>query len=400
MSTYSGLSEKRGRSLLKSYGYELNRWGVYHGIVRVRCKKCYHVFDTSCKSLASGEPPVCRKCELAVEYAARWEKRTGMVVTITHINPIKATFQCVACGTIRTTAPHGNTFCRSCYDRNIELRVQKNDALRVSEKAHKLGLAIRSVNPPVLYCVKHDVEVPLTKKGSRLWGCCNECYSDTLSHKIGVSARKRMTTKKYQEKLDRVHGGTIVVAGEYDPSSRINLRCKECGFTWHRQRQCRVCGCPNCAQLRREYNWSRHSEVFIRRRRFRVQGYEANALRILARHFSVRQLEDAQRHKIVISLGYKGSRQLRYYPDLYVRQTNTIVEVKSLATAGLGRMRKWSLSSLQNKARATRRAGYVFKLMVMRGDGTEIKMPRAWRRMSVSEIKRYLRGKSNRRRAS
>lgn len=399
-SIHHGITKKYARRYLHARGFTLREWGVFKRLARIVCHECKHVFDFSCKQLAARKSPSCRKCTLATGYIRRWEKRTGMRVTAISVNPLRARFECRECGNVRDTEPHGVNPCSFCYEAVVAARVRKSDAARVRERARLLGLRVKSVDPPILRCDTHRKEVALVKKGSRLWGCCPSCYREELSSKLTVVACSRMTTQKYQEKLDRTHEGRIVVDGEYDPTARINLRCMDCGFRWQRNRRCRANGCPNCTQLKREFSWARHEDVTIRSRRFRVQGYEGAALRLLARDFSVRDLEDAQRHKIVISLGYRGNRQLRYYPDLYIRPTNTVVEVKSMATSGLERMKKWTLSALQERARATRRAGFKFRLMVLDSSGAEVKIPRGWIRMSACDVKRYVHGRRNIGRAS
>lgn len=62
---------------------------------------------------------------------------------------------------------------------------------------------------------------------------------------------------------------------------------------------------------------------------------------------------------------------------------NKLVEVKSLESAGLSTSpyfykHKELFYMLKAKAKATLRAGYDFRLLVMSADGSRIKLPKDW----------------------
>lgn len=121
---------------------------------------------------------------------------------------------------------------------------------------------------------------------------------------------------------------------------------------------------------------------------------EKDALKWIFRNTSIEPdeiFEFASKRVPKISGDFLGAKS--YHPDFYVPSWNLLVEVKSLASAGMkGKYftKSWLLfARLQAKAKASKKAGYTFKLLVMDSKGHRVDLPTRWRSMSHKSVVRF-----------
>jgi len=126
-------------------------------------------------------------------------------------------------------------------------------------------------------------------------------------------------------------------------------------------------------------------------RELTLQGYEALALKHLVEVMGVKPkdivTECENDFTKTLGIRYKYNGEWRtYIPDAYVISKRTIIECKSIHTLGLrsNKKRGWSMTCA--KARATREKGYDIILLLMRDDGTRIKMPKGWYNMKKAQV--------------
>lgn len=117
-----------------------------------------------------------------------------------------------------------------------------------------------------------------------------------------------------------------------------------------------------------------------------LQGYEPQALQYMKRFFRYRDIHGSSSGKVP-SFEYFDGRDRLYFPDFYIESKNCIVEVKSTYTfcSTIARYRM-----IRAKAKAVKRAGYGFKVLLMQKDGSRIKLPPSWVDFSLQAIKKYL----------
>jgi hypothetical protein len=93
-----------------------------------------------------------------------------------------------------------------------------------------------------------------------------------------------------------------------------------------------------------------------------VQGYESFAIKNLLQNFTEDEIE-TDRYKVPrISYIYKG-KQKYYFPDIYLKKENKIIEVKSIYTYEL------ELDKNIIKQNATKESGYVFEFWIFNSKG-------------------------------
>ena len=131
-----------------------------------------------------------------------------------------------------------------------------------------------------------------------------------------------------------------------------------------------------------------------------VQGFEPQALDYLQNYFDVDDILTEYENRVPI-IRYKYSGKYRdYIPDIFIRRHNIIVEVKSTHTLGLlsNKKRGWSMTC--QKAIACHKAGYKFCLLLMDNDGTRLKLPKNWPKMTKKECADWVHQNNKRRKTT
>lgn len=212
--------------------------------------------------------------------------------------------------------------------------------------------------------VQHTTANKLLTKG------CSTC---NISNK-GLNRRK--SNVQFVADLARLNPNVKALDEYTTANAKLRVQHTTCGHVWSVSgRRAMGARCPKCDQRKRE--------VKLGRRKVLVMGYEDRALRYMSNIFSPKQIAVAS-DKTVPTIQYKfrGSNR-RYYPDMYLEHINTIVEVKSLSTMGIGRNRFFKRPAelfYQNcaKAKAVISSGYKFKMLVMTDFDEPLRLPKNW----------------------
>ena len=126
--------------------------------------------------------------------------------------------------------------------------------------------------------------------------------------------------------------------------------------------------------------------VMLGTRRLELQGYEPQALMYLINTgFAAADIRCECESVPIIRYKY-GKRFRDYFPDMYVPTKRLIIEVKSEFTLGLLSNTKRGFSMTCAKAIAAHKAGFKFALLLMKSDGTRLKMPKNWAYMKKAQL--------------
>lgn len=193
------------------------------------------------------------------------------------------------------------------------------------------------------------------------------------------------------EALCKERGYTILnYAGT---NKHATLKCAE-GHTWKTAPTVieSGSGCPTCVIP--EHTGYRQKTFNIGKREFKVQGYEGHAIHWLVRSREIDPKNIEVGRCVVPRFRYRlNGKEHWYYPDIKV--DDRIVEVKSTWTMGLlgdyEVTKRPLLAVVKKKARAVERAGFQFRLMLIKKEGTETflaKLPDNWLNLSRTQINR------------
>ena len=136
--------------------------------------------------------------------------------------------------------------------------------------------------------------------------------------------------------------------------------------------------------------FKQHRYVLNEREVF-VQGFEPQALDYLKQHFPEEDIL-VEFEGNVPTFRYKYSGKFReYIPDIFIRNANIVVEVKSTHTLGLfhNKKRGWSMTCA--KAKACHERGFKFVLLLMEANGNRLKLPKNWPSMKKDDCAAWVR---------
>lgn len=216
--------------------------------------------------------------------------------------------------------------------------------------------------------------------------CIKEC----------VRAGKQLSKDTCQSRINERHGDKIRLLGQYvgcTNNRKYRFKCYVCFNTWKAQLHAVMggTGCPHCANQRKAKAGFRVKEFERDGVKFRVQGWEYQAICWILEHKPTIRAADilTESSSKVPVIRYKFGRRFKnYYPDIFIPRLNIIVEVKSNYTLGLTGTKRSAKMWRQNqaKAKATIAAGFRYRLLVMREDGTRIFLPTGWYNMKPAEV--------------
>lgn len=127
-------------------------------------------------------------------------------------------------------------------------------------------------------------------------------------------------------------------------------------------------------------------------RKLDVQGYERQALEYLEQHFPHEDILTECEFGDMLKLRYKYSKRTRtYYPDIFIRNVNLVVEVKSMSTLGLLNNKKRGFSMTCQKAIACHKRGFKFCLLLLTSSGKRLYLPKRWMYMKKQDVINYVR---------
>lgn len=205
---------------------------------------------------------------------------------------------------------------------------------------------------------------------------------------VEVNKTRQVPLEKRLAAIEFIHDGSIIVTQVFKDEKlrdRAWFECRTCATVWkgYLSRVASGTSCPTCANRRAIKSPRRlQYQIELLGETHYVLGYEAYAIRAILENTKVKE-EDICLDPVVFSYKDKGKIR-KYIPDFQIG--NKIVEVKSVATAGLIPNAKFkSFSNLKKKARAVQRAGFVFILMLMDKD-KRIPVPKDWLDYSRKEL--------------
>lgn len=228
----------------------------------------------------------------------------------------------------------------------------------------------------------------IARNGQQLKYGCPKCGQRARSEIM------RMTRVQIDARIAKVHGPNVRLLGQYRGSDiRHRFKCYTCLGTW---KACpkdvyhKASGCPYCNN---KVKWRRAVKarfaiktLTIQGVEFHVQGYEPQAIAWLLEYRKV-QVSDIKVDSSgeVPVIPYKmGRRKRNFYPDIFIKKLNRIVEVKSPYTLGLLTGKQWRQN--QEKAKAVLAAGYKFSLFLLSDKGTRYWLPPDWYSKSRKQV--------------
>ncbi len=217
------------------------------------------------------------------------------------------------------------------------------------------------------------------KYGCGKSGCNNTfmCTPATMQRKVNnfcvecsfrqMGERNRLKKEDFFAKLEDAFNGDVVCT-HYEASDRkASFLCNRCGHTYESRANqviTSMFGCKQCAVDYTQKNKKLRRKKLVRREDgslMYVEGYEKEVYLYLKTLKGVKEKDIfATKSGKVPVIQYKEKRKNRsYYPDFFIKSTNTIVEVKSKWTAGM------ALDNLKYKAKAVIKAGFKFQLIIV-----------------------------------
>ena len=218
---------------------------------------------------------------------------------------------------------------------------------------------------------------------------CPSCSRDAISA-TKIAARK----KEYLKELKRLYGGTIKLVGPYiDIKTKAWHLCTVCGHKSNVVPHSKINGhgCAVCARVKAQEK--RGIPVTVKGASYRVEGYEGRALVYLTNALNVKP-ENILAFSTgkVPSISYthenkssgKGVYTHYYHPDFYVKETNTLYEVKSTMTLGLFVPEVYRRN--RSKAKGCVAQGYKHVLILVLRDGQSIALDKWYKKSRKSLI--------------
>ena len=140
------------------------------------------------------------------------------------------------------------------------------------------------------------------------------------------------------------------------------------------------------AEVHRKSTKSRFSSkpYLLGSREVRVQGYENKALDYLA---NMVRSDDILVGTEIDAVPYYFNKDRMYFPDIFIKSENLIIEVKSLYTLGVITDNKQLFNQLRHKGKGVIKAGMRFKVMLISKKGKVSQLPNNWMELSWSNIK-------------
>jgi len=222
---------------------------------------------------------------------------------------------------------------------------------------------------------------------------CPKCYAE---------AKRKEKQQEIKSKLRKLYGNEYKILeyleNEKGHLSQIKVR-HNCGHEYivtYRLLTYRGTGkCPECFG----YGIGSPKEVEINGKSYRCMGFEPYTLRkILKKWPGIDVITSLDPRQKEIRYNFDGKRKY-YKPDFYIPSKRMIIEVKSLATAGLIHPRyefflASSFERLQAKAIQCTKLGYKFILHLYNGRKNGklqlLSMPNNWKYMTKEEVAYYL----------
>lgn len=170
---------------------------------------------------------------------------------------------------------------------------------------------------------------------------------------------------------------------------QVKCKCVKCNLIFNANKSdlLKGSGCPDCGFRLQQINTYKHKQYKLGKRLIRVQGYESFALDYLL-NLGIKPSQIVTDMDIKCPI-IKMQDNSKYYPDIYIKSLNKIVEVKSEYTLGVNK--PILFYRVQFKGNQTKRAGFKFELLVFDYKGNKMKMPKNWLNLNFREFKKQFR---------
>lgn len=234
----------------------------------------------------------------------------------------------------------------------------------------------------------------------------NTCGTRFVSHPINLRKRRvpcpecqgiikgtQYTTDEYKELLFRKHEGNyILLSDEYVDGKTLHLyKHTQCGtefmsFPYKLRRK--PIPCSECSS--HGPGVAKRVRFFLGGQEFQLQGKEPTALPYVWKKVRCGIEELLTRKKDMPILWYRFKRDAhRYYPDVYIKSKNLLVEVKDMASLGFGKRSAFFGKDVFRrnceKFLSAVAAGFEIKLVVVVYDKC-ITLPDDWYSYKKSEL--------------
>jgi hypothetical protein len=117
---------------------------------------------------------------------------------------------------------------------------------------------------------------------------------------------------------------------------------------------------------------------------------EVKVLSELIRQYGINNVYGNIPKWLRVFYNFNGRRNISYYPDFYIANSNTVVEVKDITTMGLTKNGFLRVEDHYQrncaKAKATVKAGYNFMLILFDKSGNELVVPDNWFSLSRKQL--------------
>lgn len=215
-------------------------------------------------------------------------------------------------------------------------------------------------------------------------GGCKSCTTKTSGQAKSLESIEEIKSNRKDLKVLNYLG-----------SSKVECECTECKHIWKTKIWIlqNGSGCPVCG-MRRSLSASlrQDKKITLQGKEFTVVGYEAFALEYLVEK-GIRAKDISEK---TIAIPYKlDGKNRKYIPDLFIKSTNTFIEVKSQYTLGLNGLMhgKDALKELRAKVRATKKSGYNITTLLVwqrhrKAKPIVIKLPDNWTDYPLSQVRK------------
>jgi hypothetical protein len=309
----------------------------------------------------------------------------------------KLKIKCLACGNVeeKYPGPIKSTGCKKCNSKTRNLSNYR-------EQNKKLYLAkLKSLHKNKISLVGEYYSV--NRKTKHKCNTCDRIWSPRPEHLLrghgcGVCA-STITEKEHKARLKEKHGSKIRLVTFKVPSKRPRsvYKCTKCKHIWETGNQTILKhGCPICASRNQTSSPNFYKDVIIKRKHFKVQGFEDRALKILTDvyNYKVSQIDTYSSGKVPYIKWEEAKGSRYHFPDIYIKKENLLIEVKSRATIGLCHFKKGSskqkmFKRCKEKALASIAQGFNYKLMLIHS-GHEVPMPKRWYLMTYREFSKAM----------
>ena len=216
-------------------------------------------------------------------------------------------------------------------------------------------------------------------------GGCKRCSVGSVSSEM----RKETFQKKIQTRTD------VSFKPISDDYKSLQGTCNTCGHVWTLRYKTAYnnCGCPECKVNTMIHSAKRRrKEITVQGKTFVVTGYEPRAIE----HLIEKGTKAKDISAIVPSISYRYNKKThKYFADLYIEKTNTLIEVKSPYTLGLHgeAFGKNVLKRNVAKAKAAKAAGFNHIVLLIGRNTTKIplqvvQMPKLWHDFPAKVIRK------------